>query len=273
MNNVLPKISVVTPSYNQGKFLEKTIISVLTQEYPDFEYIVLDGGSKDASPQIIKKYSDHLSFWRSAPDEGQAAAIAEGFAMAKGEILCWVNSDDLLLPGALLHVGRLFMNYGDKLQWLIGGTIDIDENDCILRYRKALPVCFDAMISVGCVFAQPSAFWRKSFYEKVKGFDTKLQLCFDQDLFLRFCHLQKPKSTSRNLSAFRVHAESKTSSLQHIGKKEMELVNGQWNRKVSSLRRNFFFVCQVIWGKLAYRYPKRKTALELSQLIIKQEKT
>src|SRR6266849_8649816 len=104
----LPRLSIVTPSYNQGGYLGQTIESVLSQDYPDLEYIVLDGGSRDGSVEIIRKVEPRLAYWRSSPDGGQTAALREGFERATGEVLGWLNSDDWLEPGALRTVGESF---------------------------------------------------------------------------------------------------------------------------------------------------------------------
>jgi len=101
MTNEFPRISVITPSYNQGHFLDQTIRSVLDQNYPNLEYIIIDGGSTDQSVEIIKKYEDQLLYWVSEPDRGQSHALNKGFARATGDILCWINSDDCLEKGAL----------------------------------------------------------------------------------------------------------------------------------------------------------------------------
>lgn len=105
MTRGLPRITIVTPSYNQGQFLERTIVSVLQQGYPNLEYIVMDGGSTDGSVDVIKKYQDRLTYWESGPDQGQSEAINKGFAKSSGEILGWLNSDDTLEPGALRRLG------------------------------------------------------------------------------------------------------------------------------------------------------------------------
>ena len=132
-----PKISIVTPSYNQAEFLERTILSVLNQNYPNLEYIIIDGGSTDSSAEIIKKYERYLTYWVSEPDDGQADAINKGFAKATGDILAWLNSDDLYLPGALLKVKESFQNAG--IAFLYGHSILVDKEDRVIRILYTLP--------------------------------------------------------------------------------------------------------------------------------------
>ncbi len=131
MNSSL-KISVVTPSYNQGKYLEATVLSVLRQDYPNIEYRVLDGGSTDGSVDILKKYGSRLAYWCSQKDGGQAQAIANGFAQSTGDILCWLNSDDLFLPGALSAVAECFSAH-PEIETVSGGAYVIDSQGRPIR--------------------------------------------------------------------------------------------------------------------------------------------
>jgi glycosyltransferase involved in cell wall biosynthesis len=132
MSEQLPKITVVTPSYNQAQFLEQTILSVIGQEYPNLEYILMDGGSKDGSVEIIKKYEQHFTYWQSEKDNGQGAAINAGFAKATGDILCWLNSDDLFMPGTLLKIGRMFQNISEPTV-IFGNCLHFHENSAKTR--------------------------------------------------------------------------------------------------------------------------------------------
>src|SRR4030066_2441490 len=120
-----PKISVITPSYNQGQFIEETIISVIGQKYPELEYIIIDGGSTDNSTAIIRKYERDLAYWISEKDSGQSEALNKGFKKASGDIVCWINSDDLLLPGSLKIVAEYFWKHPDVM-FINGNTLRID---------------------------------------------------------------------------------------------------------------------------------------------------
>lgn len=233
----LPKISIITPSFNQVKFLEQTIKSILNQEYKNYEYIIMDGGSSDGSLEIIKKYADKLAYFESKPDKGQADAIYRGFQIASGEILCWVNSDDLLLPGALMKVAKWFKENPDK-NWVTGGTIIIDENGLIFRDKRGAPL-FNMGAKVGKIellyfghpFNQPASFWRKDFFLKVNGFDRQLNFCFDYDLFLKFAMIERSGRIKDLLAKFRYHADSKSSTLREIRNKENQLLWKKYKRK------------------------------------------
>src|ERR1035437_4288596 len=127
-----PKISVITPSFNQGKYLESTIKSVLEQDYPNLEYIVIDGGSEDNSVEIIKKYEKHLAYWESVKDKGQSHAINKGFAIATGEILAWLNSDDTYEQNAIYNIAEWFRKY-PELDFIYGDVNIIDEKGAVLQ--------------------------------------------------------------------------------------------------------------------------------------------
>jgi len=127
----LPKISIVTPSFNQGQYIEETILSIVNQNYPNLEYIIIDGGSTDNTVEIIKKYEKHLAYWVSEKDKGQSEAINKGFRKATGDIVCWINSDDFFMPGSLLKVGERFAK-DNSLDLLNGHCLLIDEHSNIL---------------------------------------------------------------------------------------------------------------------------------------------
>jgi glycosyltransferase involved in cell wall biosynthesis len=216
----------------------------LEQNYSRLEYIVMDGGSTDESVEIIGKYADRLSYWESAPDKGQADAIYRGFKCTSGEILGFVNSDDMLLPGALQTVGRYFRDHPRK-ECVIGGCIIIDGNGKAATGRLNIPsftmgarVSFRSLLYFGCGFNQPASFWRRSAFEETDGFDTSLRFCFDYDLYLRLAQRKPFGNINEFLACFRIHEESKTSTLQSVQDRENELLWQKYGRSKSSCLRN-----------------------------------
>jgi glycosyltransferase involved in cell wall biosynthesis len=212
---VLPTITVVTPSFNQAPFLRKTIESVLSQGYPRLEYIIIDGGSADDSKNIIEEHGASLSYWCSEPDRGQADALAKGFARATGDILCWLNSDDILLPGALLAVGKLFATHPEA-EVLNGGGFVIDEDgepllDGFWTYSEGVAATYGRLKWYGQdgIF-QPATFWRRTAYEAVGGINPDLYFLMDKDLFVRLAQRRRFVRVRRLLACFRLHASCKS---------------------------------------------------------------
>jgi glycosyltransferase involved in cell wall biosynthesis len=234
----LPRITIVTPSYNQAAFLEQTLRSVLDQDYPDLEYIVMDGGSTDGSVEIIRRYADRLAYWVSEKDEGQADAIMRGFQRASGEIIGWLNSDDLLLPGALRRVGEYYAAH-PEVEMVVGGVVRIDEHGKPVRARGRGPVSCNLgtpqhlrkLLHWECGFAQPAAFWRREAFFAVGGFDTSLRFCFDYDMYLRLARRRHFGRIKAFLACFRLHAESKTSTLDEVRGQENDLLTRRHGRE------------------------------------------
>ncbi len=203
-----PKISIVTPSFNQGEFLEETIQSVLDQNYPSLEYIVIDGGSTDQSKSILKKYDKRLTYWVSEKDSGQSEAINKGFKKATGEITSWLCSDDLYEKDTLKTVAELFNVYPDAAL-LHGKTILFDSvgkelikgatpEDLALKYFAVIP------------YPQPSSFFRKSALDQVGYLDESLHFGMDYELLLRIALNYPIQSVEQILSRYRLHDQSKT---------------------------------------------------------------
>lgn len=219
------KISVVTPSFNQAKYLEATIQSVLSQDHDHVEYIVMDGGSRDGSIEIIRKYADRLAYWCSEKDEGQADALAKGFDRCTGDILCWLNSDDLFLPGALARVGNFFQSH-PQAQVVSGGAFFADQNGRPLRgfgaYSLGVRATFNRFrfYSQDGVFQQ-ATFWRRSAYEAVGGIDTRLQFIMDYDLFTRLARHGRFERLPELLACFRLHDECKSLTIEAVRKAEV----------------------------------------------------
>ena len=205
-----PRITIVTPSFNQGDYIEDTILSVLNQDYPNLEYIIIDGGSTDQTVGIIKKYSDRLHYWVSEKDSGQSNAINKGFARATGEIINWLNSDDQLMPGTLFRLATLFNDNPDCM--IVHGRIEyfgettpyysvnIPKKD--LRTRYVSHICMP----------QPACFYRRTLLVEQGLLDESLHFSMDTDLFIRAGLHYKLVQVEEVFARFRLHAASKSVS-------------------------------------------------------------
>jgi len=219
-----PRFTIVTPSFNQGDFLEETIRSVLLQNYPNLEYVVLDGGSTDGSLDVIRRYQGFLSAWSGGPDGGQADAVARGFAGASGELLAWINSDDYYLPGAFASVARRFHSPDSPL-WVVGGYQWVDARGKLVCKHYASTQDFASLLCAGQRFGQPACFWRAEAYRGAGGIDTSLRFCFDYDLFLKLARRVMPARLPRMLAAYRDHAQTKSATIgKSVGAQEAAAV-------------------------------------------------
>ena len=222
-DGALPRIAVVTPSFEQGQFLERTIRSVLSQHYPRLQYAVQDGGSRDSSVAVLERWGPRLHAWASAPDAGQADAVNRGFARIDGDVMAWLNSDDLYLPGALRQVGEYFATH-PEVDVVYGNRIVIDAVDREIG-RWILPGHDQALLAWADYVPQETLFWRRRVWEAVgEHVDVTYRYALDWDLLLRFrtagarfAHLP------RFLGAFRFHSRQKTETMTHdVGAAEME---------------------------------------------------
>lgn len=220
-----PTLTVVTPSYNQARFIEGTLRSVLLQGYPKLEYLVLDGASTDGAAQIIEKYAPFLTHWVSQADGGQADAINQGFARAKGQVLAWLNTDDRYLPGTLHSVARQVLARPDAVAW-IGSCRSVDPGGRALGEREPrgleLPALADWM-GAGA-FAQPASFYAVKPARAAGILDVKLQSSFDVDFFIRLAR-QGPLAGTRELWAEEtIHPAAKTAAMPGRSMAELRLV-------------------------------------------------
>jgi hypothetical protein len=230
-----PTVSVVIPTYQQGHFVERTILSLLNQKYPSLELIVQDGGSNDETLVILKKYEKHLSGHFSEPDSGQSQAINRGFSRTCGEIMGWLNSDDLLLPGALHCIANFFKSnptvdvvYGDRLM--------IDKEDCEIG-RWILSGHDSELLSWADFVPQETLFWRRRIWDKAGArVDESLRFAMDWDLLLRFRNVGAVFAhLPYFLGAFRVHDRQKTSSeMDTVGEVEMKFLRSRELGRVPS---------------------------------------
>jgi glycosyltransferase involved in cell wall biosynthesis len=209
----LPKISIITPSFNQGQFIEETIKSILDQNYPNLEFWVMDGGSNDSTVSILKKYGDRIK-WVSQPDKGQTDALNKGLHKITGDIIAYINSDDAYLPNTLHTVAEYFEK-NPGCDWLTGDYFIIDERgqkmqSWIANYKKILRLHPNRnTLAVANYIAQPSTFWSKAAFKKVGFFNDKLRYCMDFEYWLRLMEQYQLHVSDRHFSLFRIHGQSK----------------------------------------------------------------
>jgi len=237
----LPSISIVTPSFNQAKFLPRALASVAAQRYPRIEQIVMDGGSTDGSVSILKEFSGRLAHWESEADRGPAHAINKGFQRATGEILSWLNSDDMLADSALELVGRTFRDNPD-VDVVFGNALYVNGNDepilmdhgaykTALYFGKVQPVAkIPAYWSYVHALPQPTVFFRKRILEKAGSLDEQYKCIFDFELFFRFCRIGKLSKIERTLGFYRIHQDAKTAEWSDFLVELYRFSRKQWPR-------------------------------------------
>lgn len=217
------RISVIIPSYNQAAFLEATIRSVVEQEYPDKEIIVMDGGSTDGSVDIIRKYEKHLTSWVSQPDGGQTNALAAGFALATGAIIGWINSDDLLSPGALERTARKAAEIGTPDAVFYGGFEIVDENGRVEEVYYGTPMTRWVARAIGPVVSQQGSFFGRDAYHRVGRLDATIQYAMDLDLWMRFFSAGVPFVAIPAIQGqFRRHSMQKGHSVEWLKRCDLE---------------------------------------------------
>jgi len=232
-----PKISIITPSFNQVDFLERTLLSVLEQDYPNIEYIVIDGGSTDGSVDLIKKYERRLAYWVSEKDRGQAHAINKGLERATGDWVAWQNSDDTYYPGAFSQLAAVAQSNGSA-QLIIGNMNLIDRDDQILRDLKYVRPTYSSLLSEGMILSNQSAFWQRKVHQELGLLSESLDCAFDYEWFLRL--LAEGRQTAHvntTWGALRVHGDTKTSNRQDVFDREFEQIRS--GREPSALDKRF----------------------------------
>jgi glycosyltransferase involved in cell wall biosynthesis len=220
------KISIVTCSYQQGAYLDATIRSVLDQNIQGLEYIIIDGGSKDGSVELIRRYEDKLAYWVSEKDRGQTDALIKGFKRSTAEIQGWLCSDDLLLSGALQKVIHFFDTH-PHIDAVYGDALWIDAHGSYIRPKREMGFNRFAFLFDHNYIPQPSMFWRSRLYEKVGGLNKRFNLAMDSDLWERFSRHTKMAHISEYLSCMRYYPEQKTRALRPIGMIEDAQIRGR----------------------------------------------
>ena len=248
-----PKISVVTPSFNQGQYIEATIKSVLDQGYPNLEYIIMDGGSTDESVEIIERYSDHLAYWVSEPDGGQTDALIKGFNRATGNIMCWLCSDDLFELGTLREVAETFVEHPDW-QVVYGDSFWIDADSRPLSFKREIPYHRFIWMYDHNYLPQPSTFWRRGIYERVGGLDLRWDLTMDADLWARFAEHTTLHHVPCAWSRMRYYPEQKNTRLRARSDEEDILIRDR-------------YIDDPLWQRRLKRVPAKglRVALKLAR--------
>ncbi|AGC77407.1 glycosyltransferase involved in cell wall biosynthesis [Nonlabens dokdonensis] len=198
------KISIITPVYNQVDFIEQTIVSVLNQNYSNLEYIIIDGGSTDGTLDIIKKYASEITTWISEPDKGMYDAINKGFSLSTGEIMAWINSDDLLLPDALCNMNQLLEDL-PQVEWVQGMNSAIDLKGKVIDYRYGDKFSLIKFLQKDYKYIQQECtFWRRSLYERAGNrLDINLKLAGDFELWFRFSQFAKLYNCKLDIGTWR----------------------------------------------------------------------
>jgi hypothetical protein len=226
----LPRISIITPSYNQGHFIEETIRSVLSQNYPNLEYIIIDGGSTDNTVEIIKKYESSITYWMSEPDRGQTHAINKGLERATGKILAYLNSDDYYLPGTLHAVAEYFVNH-PEIDLLHGRCSYVNTEGKPIGEQFATIHTFDEIIDLwgvwwhGRQFVQPEVFWTKRIGDRVGLFNESLYFVMDYEYWCRILLAGgKVGSVDRSLTCFRFTDTQKSNQSEKVAEELLQVV-------------------------------------------------
>lgn len=229
-----PRISVVTPSYNQGPFIEETIKSILDQDYPDIELIVMDAASTDETVSILKKYSDRIAYWESQKDEGQADALNKGFARATGEICCYLNSDDTFYPGAFQHIAKMFED--ENVKWVATSTSRSTKSEPRRDIWNPDPSTLGMFVNKQTI-PQQGVFWRAQ-PNMLPYFNKHMFYAMDHDFFIRYyIKFGAPKCDNFLTSFFRQHENSKTTLYEDRLKKDLDHLRELYSKQVDEVTR------------------------------------
>jgi glycosyltransferase involved in cell wall biosynthesis len=272
-----PMVSIVTPSMNQGRFIEETILSVLNQDYPYVDYVVVDGGSTDGTVEILKKYDGRLR-WISEPDRGQADAINKGLKLATGEIVCWLNSDDVFMPNALSKVVGWFAD--SAIEAIFTPVSVIGEHGELLFVVRRKFMDFRSLF-YGChIVNQEGIFWRRSVHEMIGYLNPALHYAMDYDLFLRMSQFVKPVWKEEKLACHRRHGDQKTTR-RHEYLAEVLMIRERYRKAMGIGKMSFWinehiervrrrYVLYGVRGLFAEEWMDNKTLIMQAKSLVKQ---
>ena len=225
----LPRLSIIIPTYQQGDYIERTLQSIVSQNYPQLQLIVIDGGSTDQTGEIIERYRQDIAIYISEKDDGQSDAIRKGFNLATGDIITWMNSDDTYAKDALLTIGQFFAS-NQSVRFAYGNRDIINENDEVIGRRRQPDFHPRIMRYCHMIVPQVSAFWQRSLYQESGGVDASLRFCMDFDLFVKMALISPPAHLPIVLGNFRIHGDSKTSNLENVRLAEDQIVQKRYCR-------------------------------------------
>jgi glycosyltransferase involved in cell wall biosynthesis len=268
----IPKISIVTPSYNQAEFLEETIQSVLQQDYANLEYVIIDGGSSDSSVDIIKKYENKLHYWISEKDAGHGHALNKGFSHTSGEIMAWLNSDDKYTPWSLKTIAEIF-NLFPHIDWIIGFCSWWNQNGAMTHAGRVPKNIYDFLLGNYCWIQQESVFWRRRLWDKAGGYiDQNYKFMVDGELWTRFFLHAELYSVDCVLGGFRFHQDNRGILNEQLCRQEMEMAISNMKSKCSS--KIISINKRLRWLKTAnkFLFCNSKLFSELVSVILKEVK-
>ncbi len=253
ISKIYPKISVITPSYNQKDYLERTILSVINQKYQNLEFIIIDGGSTDGSIEIIEKYQEYIHYWISEKDSGQSNAINKGIMHATGDWICWQNSDDVFLDGCFEELCEV-INENQDANLIFGNIILIDSDDILIRELNYVKPNFNSIFYEGMVISNQSAFWKKNVHIHIGYLSEKFTYAFDYDWFLRLSKLGKIIHVNSFWGAFRIQSMAKTSLFPEKYKSEFESIRNQYGSTINLKWLYIFrrFMLLILMGNFNY---------------------
>jgi glycosyltransferase involved in cell wall biosynthesis len=260
-----PSISVVVPSFNQGQYLEETILSVIGQQYPSLELIVIDGGSTDNSVEIIEKYSENISYWHSRKDQGQGDAINQGMGRSSGDVVCWLNSDDMYLPGTLLDVGRRFQGHTDGYHLIYGGAIELGQHSGNLFCQGQPAEAFDPIkLTYWDFIIQPSSFWTRKLWKETGNINVAYNYVLDWDWFVRASKLTSFEYVPRFYSIYRFHPLHKTGGGGDERRREICDIVGKyssdyWIYLFTKVQQKYDSIVKILTILHALKIPRRNT--------------
>ncbi len=229
-----PRLTIITPSYNQAEFLERTILSVLNQGYPNLEYLIIDGGSTDQSAEVIRKYEKYITYWVSEKDKGQVDALNKGLGMATGQWVAFQNSDDVYFPDTFLHFAKAAGNPEKPADIVYGDLYLVDQDDRATELLKTIPFSLTSQVWEGMQMHNQSLFFKLDLVKRYGLFDESYRFAFDYEFITRYASAPgvKAKRVEGLLGALRVHESAKSSTIADVGREEHRKIQQEYAGKL-----------------------------------------